>query len=481
MGWTHHNKRNLIIITSILLSAGFLVTSLASYYISRASIRRTIIELELPLTANAVYSEIQKELVRPVLISQMMADDTFLRHWVLGKEKDVREITRYLKQIKIRFNAVTSFFVSEKSRIYYYSEGILKKVNEAEWRDSWYFRVRRMEKPYEVNVDFDIANQDAMTIFINYRVYDFNSGFIGATGVGLPVASVKRLIDDYQQKYRQRIFFINREGRVLLHAGNEKWEEESIREIDGLSTLSDRILTEKSGSFRYNDGDGLKFLNVRFIPEFGWHLCVEKPEKEAISKIRNVLFLNIGIFLAVTTLFLILSGMIINRYQSQLEKLAVTDKLTGLYNRQAFDVLIEQLMQNYRRTKTGFSIALFDIDDFKHVNDTAGHLNGDRVLVEIASIAKKRIRGGDIICRWGGEEFLLALPGCPLLEAFSLTEEIRIAVADRPIDGEAEKIRVTISAGVAELSPEETIDQLIKRADQALYNSKKTGKNKSSL
>ncbi len=479
MIWSLHNKRNLIILTSILLGVGFLVTSVGSYYVSRSAIRESIIKTELPITADKIYSEIQKEMIRPVIVSQMMADDTFLRDWVINRETDVRKITNYLDQIKKRFNAVTSFFVSEQSRSYYYSEGILKKVSESEWRDAWYFRVRKMDKPYEINVDFDPANNNAMTIFINHRVYDYNSRFIGATGVGLTVDSVKKMIDDYQQKYRQRIFFLNQEGRVILSAGQEKWPETDIWQIEGLSGVADRILNETLGSFIYSSGSDTRFLNVRSIPEFGWHLCVEKTEKEAVSGIWKVLFLNILIFIAVTIIFLLASGMIINRFQTQLETLATTDKLTGLHNRQAFEVLIGQLMQNYKRTADPFSVIMFDIDDFKNVNDTFGHLAGDLVLAEIAQIAKARIRGSDILCRWGGEEFFVVLADCVLADAFSLAEEIRMAVSNTKNEYKGQKIRVTISTGVAEFMPEETIDQLISRADQALYAAKKAGKNRS--
>lgn len=477
MALSLYSKRNLIILTSILLGAGFLVTSLASYYVSRSTVRESIIKTELPITADTVYSQIQKDLIGPLLVSQMMADDTFLRDWIIHQEKDVRKIKKYLEQIKKRFNAVTSFLVSEQSRVYYHSGGILKKVSESEWRDAWYFRVRKMVKPYEINVDFDLSNNDAMTIFINYRVCDYNSRFIGATGVGLTVDSVKKMIDDYQRKYSQRIFFLDGEGRVILSAGQEKWPQKDIRKIEGLSGVADRILKETSGSFIYRSGKETRFLNVRSIPEFGWHLCVEKTEKEAVSGIRRVLFLNILIFIAVTVIFLFASGMIINQFQTQLEELATTDKLTGLHNRQAFEVLIGQLMQNYKRKAETFSVIMFDIDDFKDVNDTFGHLAGDLVLAEIARVSKARIRGSDILCRWGGEELLAVLPDCVLSDAFSLAEEIRIAVSNTECDYKRQKIRVTISAGVAEFLPDETIDQLISRADQALYSAKRAGKN----
>ena len=473
------DKHKLIILTSILLSIGFLATSLASYYVSKSAIRSNILENELPITADNVYSEIQKDLIPPVLVSSMMATDTFLRDWVLKGEKDALEITNYLNTIKKRFNAVTTFFVSDRSRIYYHADGILKEVSESEWRDEWYFRVRGMDTPYEINVDPDLANQDAMTIFINYRVYDYDHRFIGATGVGLTVEAVKKMVNTYQDRYQRRIFFLDRNGRIVLRADQERDDEADIRKIEGLSGLADRILTEGAGTFIYHQGGDTRLLNVRFIPELHWHLCVEKTENSAISGIRKILLLNLLVCAVITAVVLLASTMIINRFQSRLEQLATTDSMTGLCNRQAFDILVGQLVQKQKRSAAPFSAILFDIDNFKGVNDTYGHLAGDLVLKEIARLAKARVRGIDILCRWGGEEFLVLLQDCSLADASRLADELLAAVSSAEFVHEGRNIRATLSAGVSEYHPGEPVDQLLSRADRALYTAKNAGRNRS--
>ena len=177
------DKATLITVLWLLLSAGFLATTLVSYFVSRDLIRESIVATELPLTSDNVYSEIQKDLVRPILISSMMSRDTFLRDWVVGGERNPERMTRYLKEVMAHYGAFTSFFVSDSSRNYYQASGILKAVKASELRDEWYFRVRSMAEPYEINVDPDLANRDKLTIFINYRVFDYAQRFIGATGV----------------------------------------------------------------------------------------------------------------------------------------------------------------------------------------------------------------------------------------------------------------------------------------------------------
>ena len=108
------SQRSLLFTLVILLGCGFLATSLLSYYASRTSIRDNIINTELPLTSDTVYSEIQKDLVRPVLISSMMARDTFMRDWVVEGERNPQQITRYLKEVMDHYGAFTTFFCVRK-------------------------------------------------------------------------------------------------------------------------------------------------------------------------------------------------------------------------------------------------------------------------------------------------------------------------------------------------------------------------------
>ena len=119
------SQRSLVLTLIALLGAGFLATSLLSYYASRASIRDSIVNTELPLTSDTVYSEIQKDLVRPILISSMMSRDTFLRDWVVAGERDPGQMTRYLNEVMTHYGAYTAFFVSNNSLTYYQAKGVL--------------------------------------------------------------------------------------------------------------------------------------------------------------------------------------------------------------------------------------------------------------------------------------------------------------------------------------------------------------------
>jgi len=245
------DKKKLILIVSLLLITGFLATSFVSFFVSRSSLRSQITYNELPLTSDNIYSEIQRDLLSPIFISSIMASDTFVRDWIIDGEKDPGKMIKYLEEIKDKYSTLTSFFVSENTKIYYQSKGILKVIKENDERDKWYFRVRNMDTLYEINVDPDMANKDTMTIFTNYKVFDYNNNYIGAIGVGLTVSAVKQLIENYKQKYNCNIFFIDLEGNIKLHGTDFPDKINKISNIEGLSNYSSKILNSDTNKFKY--------------------------------------------------------------------------------------------------------------------------------------------------------------------------------------------------------------------------------------
>jgi diguanylate cyclase (GGDEF)-like protein len=471
------DKRLLAATVTTLLVIGFLATSLASYFVSRQSLRDAVIETELPLTSDNIYSEIQKDLIQPIVISSVMATDTFLRDWVLDGEQDADRVTQYLRAIKDRYNAFTSFFISERSHYYYHADGILKHVDEHEPRDEWYFRVREMLLPYEINVDPDLANQDAMTIFINYRVLDYSGNFIGAAGIGLTVNAVRTLIDDYQSRFGRTVYFADEKGRIVLVGADNSVPENEIGQRGNLAALSAEWSRRQTRTFEYEYRGGTRFLNVRFIPELGWYLLVEKEADRDIAQIRRALYINLIICVVITALVLLATWLTISRYQRRLEAMATTDKLTGLASRHAYDILVDQALRDARRLNQPLSVVMVDADRFKSINDEAGHLAGDRVLIGIANAIRASLRSSDLICRWGGDEFLVVLRNCDLFNAERLGETIRQTVENAAFTFNGHAIPVTVSVGIAVLRGDDNAESFIGRADAALYRAKQDGRN----
>jgi diguanylate cyclase (GGDEF)-like protein len=165
---------------------------------------------------------------------------------------------------------------------------------------------------------------------------------------------------------------------------------------------------------------------------------------------------------------------------ARLYALANIDGLTGLYCRRYFDQRVAEEVERARRFGTTFALVLLDLDDFKQLNDTFGHVAGDRALREVAAIAASQLRGVDLAARYGGEELAFLLPRTSLIDAQPVAERIRDAVASHLFSENGEIRRITASIGVAGWAESGVDDpqSLVARADASLYRAKHAGKNR---
>jgi diguanylate cyclase (GGDEF)-like protein len=165
----------------------------------------------------------------------------------------------------------------------------------------------------------------------------------------------------------------------------------------------------------------------------------------------------------------------LNESLRQVEHLAITDALTETYNRRKFDEAVSAEHLRAERNEDPFALIMFDIDHFKQVNDNFGHSTGDLVLKLLCRLVRGLIRQGDLLIRWGGEEFLLLLPQTGIEEAGPLAERIRLEVEQNEFTLAG---RITISLGVAQFQPGDSVDSLMKRVDNSLYKAKRNGRNR---
>ena len=168
----------------------------------------------------------------------------------------------------------------------------------------------------------------------------------------------------------------------------------------------------------------------------------------------------------------------LNESLHQVELLATTDTLTEIYNRRKFDEAVGTEHQRAKHEDTPFSLIMFDIDHFKKVNDRFGHSVGDQVLKDLCQLLRGLVRQGDMLIRWGGEEFILLLPMTLLEEAGFFAERVRAEVEQKNFVTVG---KITISLGVAQFRPGDSIDALLGRVDNALYKAKQDGRNRVEL
>lgn len=164
--------------------------------------------------------------------------------------------------------------------------------------------------------------------------------------------------------------------------------------------------------------------------------------------------------------------------QESIVKLIGTDPLTGLYNRRTCSETLDRILKEYQKNQQHFALAIGDIDNFKNLNDTYGHLAGDYVLKELSKIFMEHMKGKGMVARWGGEEFLFIYEDMECRKAQEAQEELLDIIRDTEIKYNGESIRVTMTFGISKCRDGDCVESILKRADDRLYMGKMSGKNR---
>jgi diguanylate cyclase (GGDEF)-like protein len=410
-----------------------------------------------------------------------MANDAFLIDWVNSGENDLEPIKNYLEMIKSKYAYTSTFFVSEQTRNYYYSDGILKKISVDDPHDIWYFNFKELNVPVDLDVDNDEAKNGLLTVFINHSLIDTNDDFLGVTGVGLEFTQIAEKFRDYENQFDHKIYMVDRDGLIQIHSDRALVETTNIKDIEGIKEISEEILSpsEEIWIGEYEDSKSKKAISVRYIQEFDWFLIVEKDEDESLTTARASLVKNIGIGAIIATGVSLVIYNVIKRFNEHLQFLASSDELTKILNRRSFLPYLKKAISRAARTQKDASLLMIDIDDFKSVNDQYGHFIGDELLVKVVKAINGSLRSNDFIVRWGGDEFCVFLSNSDLDIALKIAERIQKAIENAHVKTKnGEVINRTVSIGLAVLTDSGlSAEKFIKNADDALIEAKKGKKN----
>lgn len=312
------------------------------------------------------------------------------------------------------------------------------------------------------------------------------------------VVVLKRSLANFEadlRRYDGAFFLVNPEGIVILTNRPEAqlramWplSPDELRELEPLYGPGVRkpLLNHELLSAGWTSFENVRdYVRRRFIPNSRWSLVLANPTEEIYAS--RVLGIAITLFGTVMTLVYLLGRerRIYDRVEAdkrlELQELATalqfratTDPLTGLSNRLRFNEALSMEMMRAQRYGTPLSLVLYDIDHFKDINDSYGHLTGDSVLIEMSRLVASRIRATDMLARWGGEEFAVLLPNTTADMAAKFAEQLRAAIDASSF---ASIGKVSCSLGVAEYLGE-TAESFIARADRALYRAKLAGRNR---
>ncbi len=251
-----------------------------------------------------------------------------------------------------------------------------------------------------------------------------------------------KILESYQKKFQFRKSYINLKT---------EWQKlERTNSTPQILTLSERC-------WQLADQTTTKAQRIAEMKDE--HLLT------IIENVRNLIFCIIFMLIAAIYFFV----------KKDLEKNATLDGLTLLYNRNYFGNQLQRCIWKSRKDNLPISVIMIDIDHFKQINDTYGHAKGDEVLAKVAQIIRKQIRESDLAFRYGGEEFLVALPGISLDEAVKIAERIREAIKNTNF---GIRRKVTVSCGITEYRAGDTLKEFVKRADKALYTAKNRGRDR---
>ncbi len=473
------NYRIVAVITVLMLILSLLI-SVVNYTVALRSMQQQLKTQSLPLSLDNIYTEIQKQIIEPYLVSSMMANDTFVKDWLVNDEESIEKITQYLDMVKNKYGMFATFLVSEQSRNYYTHNGLLEKISPDNPTNEWYFRFKESQTQHEINLDFNEHLTNSLMMFINFKILDNSYHYIGATGVALKVSYVDEMLRMFRQKYHLKVFFVNKNGDIVL-TETERKVKENIVDIPGLSAYKERIITRDPVLIEFEDGENSYLLNSKYIPELDLYLIVEAKLDDFVQEVQKVFYFNLAISLLLTFIIASIVITVIRKYQKHMDFLADHDALTAIPNRRYLTERFNYMMMFYeRQSDNGYPMHLvfFDIDDFKRINDAYGHDLGDRVLVRVADLIRGNIRKSDFVGRWGGEEFVVLLIGVNAQEALAITEKLRLLLEnDRQLIKMAGSA-VTASFGLSPVLVDDTIESVVLRADSAMYKAKDAGKNR---
>lgn len=476
----HILKHTNIIISAIIL-IGFFIISFANYY-TYSKVIKDDIENISKLTSSNIYAEINSELTKPIFVSLTMANDAFLKSWL--REESIHEddpayiekLRRYLSDLQKKYNYNSVFLVSPTTNSYYHFEGIHKKISPNNAHDVWYYAFLKSNKTYDLDVDVDEADNNTLTVFVNCRVEDADGRLMGVVGVGVKMRQLQSILAYFEKNFDLSAFLVNADGLAQVHTDERKIENAYMPALLPAGQYT-TALPRPEDALRiewYTSMEQENCLIIRYISQLEWYLVVDKNTSILKKSFMSLLFHD-SLIIAVTIIALLMfCARLISSYNAMMTRLATTDELSGLMNRRAFRGALEKSIQQCRQHGDDCVLFIFDIDHFKTLNDTKGHLHGDALLRDLARVAGEIVGDAGDIARWGGDEFVGILHGpddasaqilAGLLEAVPTRQELR-------------QYAVTVSIGATRVVPSDTPDSLVARADEALYASKNLGRNR---
>lgn len=476
-------KKYMLLLSNLLIIFSIIMGFIAVVYRDTQAyqdLAEKHLENILSLADNDISNHIQDSMAKPVMVSKTMANDEFLKSWLLQEPENAEsdafltQLYSYLKAYQEKYDYSTVFCVSAQTGNYYYQGGFNKTISKDDEHDVWYYNFVGSGHEYDLEVDTNETHGDYITVFVNFRVESSDGKLLGVIGAGLQVDTLETMIHSYETSYGLSVYIINAQGSKTSFTGDTDIfiKEEDLPKRTGI-TENIQLNQSSTPSLQWHTSDGKrKCLITKYDSTLGWYLVLEMDTSSINEVFQDRVINNVVFMIAALVACIVVTTSVFLNYNQRIVAIENTDELTGLPNRKQFLKRYPRFIRKHReRKKTLFMI---DIDHFKEINDTYGHVFGNEVLSMVGAELQRTINGYGLASRWGGDEFLGILPVEPD-EAVKMMERM---MASLKSEEKKECHRITISVGISEIDEKLSLEQMFEVVDGALYRSKAGGRDR---
>ena len=425
-----------------------------------------------------LFSIINSEIIRPLDAAYFMANNSFILNYIEKDEIDDQILANYLDNLAKAYNMLT-FIAMEKHG--YSLDSDQKKLSLDNQQLEWFDRLKKRAG----NQFADIGNVENPHLYFDIKMFNDSQKFLGFTGVGIDLNHFAEKFREYQRRFGFEMILVDQDNHVTL-SSNQFMKTESHHRADELVDITkfswyQKIMAGQSSAQAtqsvYSVEDDGRIISQLPLKELNWSIFLISPPALQQKEYWQLFATRITLFIVILAGLYLLFYWVVNYFKNSVMRDSENDFLTQLPNRSYLNWKFKQIIKRCHSV----CIVIADIDNFKHINDTYGHVIGDDVLKTIAQLLQNNLRKHDISCRWGGEEFVLLLPNTSEHSAFEISERIRENVASTAFNqsNSSNGFNVTISLGIyASIDANIELKQLIKNADKALYTAKNKGRNR---
>jgi diguanylate cyclase (GGDEF)-like protein len=458
------NSQQLIL--ALMLSLG-----LAFFYAAYKAIENTVADQSRvqQQAISPVYDLVNDELLKPMYIAETFARTVGYAADMSAADFDEQRLLDHLAKMQ-RDLGLVFFVASEKTRRQYLSSG--RTLDLIEGKVAWYFEAKAADKEFFA----DLGQVGDVHLYFDVKIYGREGEFAGYVGVGKRLKTFLETFDRYKARYGYDFLFVNERNEIMLTSFPDLVVTDAyIPTLQSLDWFGEEGALASSRDSEIIQIENEDFLTSEIdIEQLGWRLLLLSPLEARQSRLTRSFVTNALMTAIIVSLFLCSLLYLLFLNKRSLEKRTERDPLTRLPNR----MRVERDFEQMQRDGVDLCAIIIDLDHFKSVNDTHGHDAGDRVLRIAARTFERELREEDTVSRWGGEEFVMLIPGSSIELGQAVAERTRRRLEALKIETRRATVCVTASFGVAFGSAsDESLEALLARADEALYRAKADGRN----